>query len=137
MLSFIVKNWYLFLALVVVLGLLAYEPLARARYHIRKLSVLEVPRLERRRQAVVVDVREPHEFNKGHVPGAVNIPLSRLAKDLERLKKQRNKPVIVCCRSGSRAFQGAKVLRRHGFQEVYEMAGGMLAWEKENLPVER
>ncbi len=137
MIPFVLKNWYLFLALAVILGLLLYEPIARARYQIRKLSVLELPRLVSRRQAAVVDVSEPHEYNKGHLPGAMNVPLSRLNKDLERLKKYRAKPVVLYCRSGHRSFQGAKILRRQGFEEVYELAGGLLAWEKENLPVER
>jgi len=137
MLQFFINNWYLFAALVVVLAMLLYEPVSVLIYRIGKVSPLDLPRLKDRQGAVVVDVCEPHEYSKGHIPGATNIPLGRLKNDLERIKRYRNKPVIVVCRSGNRSHRGAILLRRNGFESVYNLAGGILAWEKENLPMER
>jgi rhodanese-related sulfurtransferase len=135
--QFVVHNWYLFAALVVVVALLAYDPIRTRLLNIQKISPLDLPRLMSREGAVVVDVCEPHEYNEGHVAGAVNIPLSRLAGDLERIKKYRKKPVVLCCRSGNRSIRGAAVLRRNGFETVYNLAGGITAWEKEHLPMEK
>ena len=68
------------------------------------------------RGAQIVDVRSPEEFSRGHVDGAVNLPLQRLEASLSRLRKER--PVIVCCASGIRSAAGKAVLDRAGFPEV-------------------
>lgn len=135
--QFIINNWMLFLGLFVVLALLLYEPLSQMMFQIRKVSPLEVPKLISRDSAVVVDVCESKEHKLGHIPKSINIPLSRLSQDIEQLKKYREKPIILCCRSGNRSIKAAVMLRRNGFETVYALGGGLLAWEKENLPVER
>lgn len=135
--QFIINNWMLFLAFFVVLVLLLHEPISQMVYKIRKVSPLEVPKLTSRDSAVVVDVCENKEYKLGHIPKSINIPLSRLSQDIEQLKKYREKPIILSCRSGNRSIKAAVILRRNGFETVYSLGGGLLAWEKENLPVER
>jgi rhodanese-related sulfurtransferase len=135
--EFIVANWYLVLGLVVVLGLLLYDPISRRIYGIQSVPALQVPQLMSHEFAVVVDVCEPNEFQAGHVPGAVNVPLSKLSDKLGSLEKYKAKPVVVCCRSGNRSVKGAIALRRNGFEKVYNLSGGLLSWEKESLPVEK
>ncbi|HEC12391.1 MAG TPA: rhodanese-like domain-containing protein [Acidiferrobacteraceae bacterium] len=135
--QFVINNWMLFVGLFVVLALLLYEPLSQMMYRIHKVSPLEVPKLTSRDSAVVVDVCESKEHKQGHIPESINIPLSRLSQDIEQLKKYREKPIILCCHSGNRSIKAAVMLRRNGFETVYALGGGMLAWEKENLPVER
>ncbi len=66
--------------------------------------------------AVIVDVRGPGEYASGAAPGSVNIPLGELAGRLREL--DREKPVIVCCASGTRSAMAASVLRKAGFREV-------------------
>jgi len=87
--------------------------------------------------AVVLDVRSIKEFNDGHIVNAVNIPLNGLGSNLKQLEKNRDKPVVVVCRSGSRSGSACGVLRKNGFENVKNLRGGMLAWENASLPVKR
>jgi phage shock protein E len=67
--------------------------------------------------ALVVDVRTPGEFAGGHVKGAINIPLDRLASSLSKLS-DRDKPLVTCCASGMRSASAAAVLKRAGYARV-------------------
>lgn len=83
----------------------------------------------------VLDVREPDEFKAGHIEGAVNIPIRTLAKSLAKLPAEKNAPIAVVCKSGIRAAYATMTLRMLGYTNVKDVVGGMLAWEKEGLPV--
>jgi len=74
--------------------------------------------------AVIIDVRTPHEYDNGRIPGSINIPVDRISASIERIKSMR-KPVIVCCNSGTRSGQAKDILKSAGLQEVYN--GG--SWE--------
>lgn len=137
MLQFVINNWYLFVALVVILFLLATGPLSQQMYGIKNANAAQAIQLLNRENGVVVDVCEPREFSAGHVPNAINLPLSSLKDRLRDLEKHKNKPIIVSCRSGNRSLKGAVILRKHGFATVYNLAGGLLAWERDNLPLEK
>ena len=84
---------------------------------------------------VVIDVREPWEYNEGHIPGVKLIPLGTLPNRMNEIPK--DKTVILTCRSGNRSGQAFRFLREQGFDNVHNMEGGILAWEKQGLPVER
>ncbi len=75
---------------------------------------------------VVLDVRQVAEYEKGHIPGAVFIPLSELETRAEELPK--DVPVVAYCKVGGRSRSAAALLRTLGFSEVYNMSGGILAW---------
>ncbi|PHI19268.1 sulfurtransferase [Lewinellaceae bacterium SD302] len=64
-------------------------------------------------EGTVIDVRSPGEFNGGHLPGSVNIPLDLLGRSSARIKKM-DQPIITCCASGMRSAAGAKMLRAQG-----------------------
>lgn len=83
----------------------------------------------------VLDVREPWEFQQGHVPGAVLIPLGQLAGRLGELDPQQ--PVAVICASGNRSESAAALLGQKGFANLFNVAGGTGAWLRQGLPVER
>ncbi|MEV5575244.1 rhodanese-like domain-containing protein [Spirillospora sp. NPDC052269] len=85
-------------------------------------------------QAVLVDVREAVEWNAGHAPGAVHVPLSRLAGGGQLPASARNKPVVLICRSGNRSRQAAQILTGRGVDAV-DVTGGMSAWAREGFPV--
>jgi rhodanese-related sulfurtransferase len=137
MLQFVINNWYLFVALAVILFLLAAGPISQRMHGIRNANAAQTIQLLNRENGVVVDVCEPKEFSAGHVPNAINLPLSSLKDRLRDLEKHKNKPVIVSCRSGNRSLKAAVILRKHGFATVYNLAGGLLAWERDNLPLEK
>mgnify|MGYP000926556751 CR=1 FL=1 len=87
--------------------------------------------------AVVLDVRSMAEFKDGHIVNAVNIPLNGLGGNLKQLEKHKGKPIVAVCRSGSRSGSACSMLRKHGFENVKNLRGGMMAWESANLPVKR
>jgi rhodanese-related sulfurtransferase len=87
--------------------------------------------------AVVLDVRSMKEFKDGHIVNSINIPLNGLGNNLKQMEKHRDKPVVTVCRSGSRSGSACSVLRKHGFENVKNLRGGMMAWENANLPVKR
>ena len=134
--EFVIENWYLFAALVVILGLLAAEPLLKQASGVKSVSVLEMPQLTREK-SIVVDVSDPADYKKAHIPDAVNMPAKSLSNDLKQIEKHKNKNVILVCRMGNKAQSVGKQLLRNGFEKVYVLSGGMNAWEKENLPVKR
>ncbi len=73
--------------------------------------------------AVIVDVRTKAEYSQGHVKGSINIPLSSLSSQYQRLSK--DKPVITCCASGMRSSQAKSFLKGQGYAEVYNGGGWM------------
>lgn len=85
--------------------------------------------------AVLVDVREPHEWRAGRARGARHVPLGQLPDELDRLP--RTAPIYLICRSGNRSHTAAAYLKRAGFERPINVRGGMLAWERAGLPVER
>lgn len=81
----------------------------------------------------VLDVREPAEFHGplGHIDGALLLPLGSLGVGLDTL--DRSRPVVTVCRSGTRSAQAAVLLAQAGFEQVANLAGGMLRWRAEGL----
>lgn len=84
--------------------------------------------------ALVLDVREPEEYARGHVPGAVNVPQADLATRMAELPHDR--PILTICQSGSRSLRSAQFLRQQGFEHVASIAGGTAAWRAAGRPVE-
>jgi len=87
--------------------------------------------------ATVVDVRPPERFAAGHIIGAINIPAESLATRADEVAKKKDRPVLVCCETGTGAGRAAAALRKAQYSNVVRLQGGMVAWERENLPVER
>jgi sulfur dioxygenase len=91
---------------------------------------------EHLREVQIVDVREPDEFNGplGHIPGARLIPLGALAERAGTLERQ--KPVVLVCRSGARSAQATLMLGSAGFDKLANLSGGMLRWRTQRFQVE-
>lgn len=82
--------------------------------------------------ATVIDVREPAEFDAGHISGAIHIPRGMLEFSLASHPSLANveAPVIVYCKTGGRAALAAQTLQLMGYQQVYSIAGGYDAWQQ-------
>ena len=89
------------------------------------------------KEAVVVDVREPDEFKSGHVLNSKHIPLGKLRERIGELERNREQPIVVVCRSGNRSATACALLGKEGFAQVYNLAGGVMAWQKSSLPLEK
>ncbi len=87
--------------------------------------------------AVLIDVREPSEVKSGMINNAIHIPLSTINKRLGELDKYKDRAVLVYCRSGNRSGSVCRTLSGRGFEKVYNLAGGIMAWEDEHLPISR
>ncbi len=84
---------------------------------------------------VVVDVREPWEYQQGHIPGAVLMPLGQLAARIGELDLE--KPVAVICATGNRSQSASALLGQKGFKTVYNVVGGTMQWMRSGLQIER
>ena len=82
--------------------------------------------------AMMIDVRELSEWNHGHAPGALHLPMSIISEHLHKVPKDED--VVVCCRSGSRSSAVVSFLSNNGYK-VLNMRGGMAAWHAHGLPV--
>lgn len=95
----------------------------------------EETRARQQAGAVIVDVRELHEWHSGHIPGATHMPLGTLSHRVHELDKARE--IIAVCRSGHRSLMAAQTLQRAGFTRVSSMAGGMLHWTQKHFPIKK
>ena len=75
---------------------------------------------------LLLDVREPEEFARGHIPDAVNIPQADLATRINDIPRDR--PIFTVCQSGMRSLRSAQFLRQEGFENVATVVGGTRAW---------
>jgi rhodanese-related sulfurtransferase len=131
------QNNFAIVMLVLVSGLMLLWPMVGRRLSgVREVGAMEATQLINHQNAVVLDVREDSEFYAGHVPHSVHVPLGQLAKHAE-LEKYKSRPVIAICRSGMRSGRACSVLRKNGFEQVYNLAGGITAWERANMPMEK
>src|SRR6266581_1423335 len=87
--------------------------------------------------ALVLDVRDAAEYEKGHMLNARNIPLAELDARAAEFEKHKAKPVIVVCDTGNRSGRAAASLRKKGFERVFTLSGGIGAWQQAGLPVEK
>jgi len=85
----------------------------------------------------VLDARRPDEFAAGHVEGAVNIPVHDLAKHIDQLPNDPDTFIVVYCRSGVRSMFATSALLVLGYNKVYNMPGGFLAWQDAGYPIEK
>lgn len=104
---------------------------------IKEVDSVAATQLINHKNALVLDVREESEYKAGHVLNAKLVPLGKLNERIGELEKYRDKPVVVVCRSGARSANACALLGKRGFAEVYNLAGGMIAWQKANLPVKK
>jgi rhodanese-related sulfurtransferase len=84
---------------------------------------------------LLVDVRTDGEFASGHLEGATQINYSASNFEAKVKELDREKPVYVYCRSGNRSGRAARIMKGLGFKEVYNLEGGILAWQRKGKPV--
>jgi rhodanese-related sulfurtransferase len=134
--EFLQQNWY-WAALAVASGSWLLFDLVRSQGDKSQLSPVEATLLINREDALMVDVRDPAEFAKGHVPNARHIPLGDLGRRSSELEKFKDRPIILCCATGNRSAAAAATLKKAGFDKLFNLRGGLLEWEKAGQPISR
>ena len=114
------------------LGVLAPATVVELDAGVSSLPIVPAASLgaEARADQLVLDVRNRSEWNEGHVPGAVHIPLPELAARVEELRAHSDRPIAVHCQGGSRSAVAASVLQAAGFADVSNVEGGYGAWKR-------
>ena len=134
--DFMTQYWYLFAMLFVILLLLSFDPGGKgAAAGSKAVSPAQIPQLQSRENAVIVDVSEEEQFKEGHISQAINLPLSKLADSLGKLKKHESKPIVLTCAAGNSSKKAVSILQKNEFKNIYMLSGGLAAWRKENFPL--
>jgi len=133
--EFVVTNWYLFLALAAVLAWIGATEGMRLATGIPQISQSEATRLYNRDDGLFVDIRSEAEFERGHLPEAMNVPQGNYDQRHKKLDRRKKKPVVVYCAQGTQSGRFAKKLQEEGFEQVYQLKGGFTAWQEAGLPV--
>lgn len=135
--TFIQQNIWLVLIALVSGCVLVWPLISRKLSGATEVGPMEAVQLINRKDAVMVDLREPAEFGGGHAPNARNIPQSQLDKRAGELEKLKDRPVILVCQTGGRSHAVTAQLRKAGLGQVMVLSGGINAWQQANLPVEK
>ena len=134
--QFLQQNWMLVSLSAVSGAMLVWSFIGSKLSGIEEADTLKATRLYND-DALVLDVREDKEYASGHIPKAKHIPIKQLASRIQELDKFKSKPILVTCRSGQRSARACGMLKKAGFETVYNQAGGIIAWERANLPVHK
>lgn len=135
--QFLQDNIWLILAALLSGTMLFWSLIANRVRGVKEVDTAEALQLINHKNALVLDVRDEAEFKSGHVLGAKNIPVLKLKERIGELERYRDKPILVVCRSGKRSATGCSVLNNREFKQAFTLAGGMMAWQKADLPVEK
>lgn len=104
---------------------------------INSINVSELKDLmDQEAEIVLIDCRELEEWNNGHIHGATLIPLSTFEED-SKVLKHKNAKIILQCRSGKRSLRAAMYLQDQGFEDLYNLEGGILDWVENGYPVSK
>jgi rhodanese-related sulfurtransferase len=135
--EFITQNIMLVCLFIASGVMLLWPTVAQAIGGSKEVGTMEATRLMNSGEALVLDIRDSGEYNGGRIPKSKNVPLAELDKRVDDFAKFKDKPVIVTCRSNSKAGAAARLLKAKGFNNVYQLAGGFTAWQQASLPVEK
>lgn len=131
--EFIVNHWGLCLALVVLLIAFVINETKTYRDQNNQVSPQEAVSLINNEQACLVDIREASLFEKGHLIDSLLIGKEDVSNP--KLKKFKDKPIILVCNLGKTSQQIAPQWTKAGFKKVYVLSGGIEAWREAGLPI--
>ena len=129
---FVFDNWFFSVPFFLFLVLYFSAEMKRGG---KRLSHIELTKMVNKENAILVDVRDREDFEKGHITNAKNIPYKDFDKRLEELNKYKEAPIITICAMGRNAALSAEKLQKHGFLKTYVLKGGLASWQQESLPL--
>ena len=125
------------MAFAVLLGLTFFNEMKIATQRFASLTPANAVQLMNKEDVVVLDVREPSETVGGKIAKAVQIPFSGLSKRVGELEKHMQNTVLVYCKTGARSGAACRELSKHGFDKVFSLNGGIMAWQEAHLPISK
>jgi len=129
------NNFLIVAGFIAVLGFTIKTEISRLTRKYKQIGVNEAVMLLNKDNTIVLDVREDKEILGGKIKGARHITLGQLPSRIGELGTDKQNPILVYCRSGSRSAYACQTLTKAGYEDVANLAGGILAWEAANLPV--
>lgn len=133
--AFVQNHSLLVMGFIGVLGLIIWTEFNRFTRKYQQADVNQAVKLMNNDESLVLDVREDNEVREGKIQGAKHIPFGQLDKRIAEIEKNKDKPILVYCRSGQRSAHACATLTKHGFAQVTNLSGGFMAWQSANLPV--
>lgn len=135
--TFVQDNIVLFIVLAILVAATVGYELQRLTRKYKEVLPAQAVALINRETPMLLDVREASELAQGGIRNARHIAAGVLEKRLSELEKFKDKPVIAYCASGARSPAACRILSKHGFPQVYNLKGGLSAWEQAGMPVEK
>jgi rhodanese-related sulfurtransferase len=104
---------------------------------IQEITPAEVKqKLDQNQDFVLLDVREDEEWAEGHLPNAIHIPRVQIPEEFEEQCSDKQKNIVAYCARGRRSLMAAETLVKMGYTNVQSMAGGIVSWHDQGLPIE-
>jgi sulfur-carrier protein adenylyltransferase/sulfurtransferase len=108
---------------------------AQTRQQVEEIEPFEAAQEIEGGEVVLIDTREPHEYQEAHLEGGKLVPPGLLADEIATAAPDKSARTILYCRSGNRSYKAAEQMQALGYEDVASMAGGILAWQEQGLPV--
>lgn len=135
LIQFLTHHWALSLAFVVVLAMLISVELRGTVQGIKQLLPQQVTERLNHHNALLIDLRAVDLYKQGHITSAVNIPRADIERRLKNFAKDKAQPVIVYSAQENQAIEAAVKIKQQGFTEVFNLKGGIAAWQNASLPL--
>jgi rhodanese-related sulfurtransferase len=133
--EFTIKHWVLIVAFVLLLILLIREEMRAKGMGSAGITAQKLSLLMNRENALVVDIRDVNAFKDGYIIGSKNIPAEQMDQQVSTLEKYKDQPLVIVCDNGQKSPAIAGKLEKQGFQKVYVLTGGLVAWKQAGMPV--
>ena len=133
-----VGNHYIMVTLFLVVLFLYLSTLYKEKSSaFNNVTVDQLTRLVNQQNAQVIDVRPKDAFAQGHIVNAINMPLEDLKAGKVKVDKLKKKPVVVYCQMGRSSTAASQHLTEAGFEQVFNLQGGINAWISDKLPLSK
>lgn len=137
MLQFLQNNIWTVLIALTSGAMLLWSYFGNRLLGIKEVDHIAAMQLMNHKNALVLDVRDQNEYETGHILNSKHIPLGKLKERIGELEKYRERPIVAVCRSGERSASACVALGKQGFAQVHNLHGGISAWQKASLPLEK
>lgn len=136
-LEFSANHPLLVIAFMTLLVLIIFNEMKIATQRFASLTPAAAVQLMNQEDVVVLDVREPNETVGGKIAKAIQIPATAVATRIKELEKHKDKTLLVYDKTGARSAMACKELSRNGFDKVYSLNGGLMAWQDAHMPISK